>query len=344
MRRVVVISTDPALGVERRERLISRAAATLTAIANAAGQGGELHRAASGSDVVLAWAGSNDGDRLPDDDPRFAVFLTRSPYTTLGDSVTAARFMSEAGVSDSSLTELAAPFGALVRASATSPIDVITDVSGLSHLFVRQGKDYSAASNSPQVLSAIDPNGFDDEALQGFAIMGHFDSDRSGFADVMKIPAAHRARLQNGLLTVVRYSTEDMNPSGGSDQQLIKDGRSVALYLNNDSIAFDPQERLILDVIANPPAAVAKKVLTGNNKLYNLGFTLVENVHGCNGDHTPFQQAGFPAINTHQEGHGTHYHTANDTIELVSFPYAAKVGQLGLSIIATLAGTSAAAP
>lgn len=116
------------------------------------------------------------------------------------------------------------------------------------------------------------------------------------------------------------------------------------MYLNNDSIAFDPQERLILDVIANPPAAAAKKVLIGNNKLYNLGFTLVENVHGCNGDHTPFQQAGFPAINTHQESHGAHYHTANDTIELVSFPYAAKVGQLGLSIIATLAGTSAAAP
>ena len=44
------------------------------------------------------------------------------------------------------------------------------------------------------------------------------------------------------------------------------------------------------------------------------------------------------------ESHGAHYHTANDTIGLVSFPYAAKVSQLGLSIIATLAGTTAAAP
>ena len=275
MRRVVVISTDPALGVERRERLISRAAATLTAIANAAGQGGELHRAASGSDVVLAWAGSNDGDRLPDDDPRFAVFLTRSPYTTLGDSVTAARFMSEAGVSDSSLTELAAPFGALVRASATSPIDVITDVSGLSHLFVRQGKDYSAASNSPQVLSAIDPNGFDDEALQGFAIMGHFDSDRSGFADVMKIPAAHRARLRNGLLTVVRYSTEDMNPSGGSDQQLIKDGSAVLRELVAAGVAAHP-EPLVLELSGGLDSRAILAAMTPEMRAQSRALTLGE--------------------------------------------------------------------
>jgi hypothetical protein len=41
---------------------------------------------------------------------------------------------------------------------------------------------------------------------------------------------------------------------------------------------------------------------------------------------------------------GAHYHTANDTLAKVSLPYAAKVGQLGLSIIATLANTSVAAP
>ena len=170
--------------------------------------------------------------------------------------------------------------------------------------------------------------------------------DASGIAVVLEMARILSQYQFRHTIIFACWNGEESGLNGSREyvQQLIKDGRGVALYLNHDSIAFDPQERLILDVIANPPAAAAKKVLIGNNKLYNLGFTLVENVHGCNGDHTPFQQAGFPAINTHQESHGAHYHTANDTIELVSFPYAAKVGQLGLSIIATLAGTSAAAP
>jgi len=227
MRRVFVLSTDPALGADRREQLLSRAAFALKAIDRAAGNSSEILRFESGAEVLLALRGHDSADQLPDLDPRFAIFLTKAPYTTLGETVGAARFMSEAGVSDSGLTELAAPFGAFVRSSVDAPIDVITDVSGLSHLFVRSGKGYSAASNSPQVLWSLDPGEFDDEALQGFSIMGHFDSDLSGFADVMKIPAAHRARLQSGLLSVVRYSTEDMKPAGGTDQQLIKDGSAI---------------------------------------------------------------------------------------------------------------------
>ena len=242
-----MISTDPSLGHDRREQLISRASRALTAIAEETQQPGKLIRVQSGDDVLLCWTGSDDRDELPGIDPRFAVFFTKAPYTTDGEVVTASRLTSEAGVSDSRLTELAAPFGAIVRSTASAPIDVITDVSGLSHIFVRAGNGYSAASNSPQALSLIDPKGPDDDALAGFSIMGHFDSDLSGFTDVLKIPAGHRARLHNGLLTVVRYSTEDMHPAGGSDQQLIKDGSEILRELVAAAVTTHP-EPLVLEL------------------------------------------------------------------------------------------------
>jgi hypothetical protein len=119
--------------------------------------------------------------------------------------------------------------------------------------------------------------------------------------------------------------------------QLKADGGQVGLYLNYDSTAYDPEGRLVLDVIASPAAADAKERLILHNRLYGIGFTLVENQHKCGGDYAPFAGAGYPTINTHQEVHGPHYHTANDRIGLVSFRYAVKNGQLGLSLLASLA-------
>ena len=275
MRRAFILSTDPALGRDRREQLIARASRALIVIAEATNQPGQLVRCESGEEVLLAWMGAGERDRLPDQDPRFAVFFTKAPYTTLGEVVTADRFMTESGVSDSRLTELAAPFGAIVRSSPTAPIDVITDVSGLSHIFVRAGKGYSAASNSPQALSLIDPKGSDDDALQGFSIMGHFDSDLSGFADVLKIPAAHRARLHHGLLTVARYSTEDMHPAGGSDKQLIKDGSEILRDLVSAAVTTHP-EPLVLELSGGLDSRAILAAMTPEMRANSRALTLGE--------------------------------------------------------------------
>ena len=273
MRRVFVLSIDPALGSDRREQLIARASSALIAVERATGRSVELLRFESGAEVLLAVHGDDSADQLPDVDARFAIFLTKAPYTTLGETVGAHRFMNEAGVSDSSLTELAAPFGAVVRSSASAPIDVITDVSGLSHIFVRSGKGYAAASNSPQVLWSLDPRSFDDEALQGFSIMGHFDSDRSGFADVWKIPAAHRARLHSGLLSVVRYSTEDMMPAGGTDQQLIKDGSALLRDLVGAAVATHP-EPLVLELSGGLDSRAILAAMTPEMRANTQALTL----------------------------------------------------------------------
>lgn len=194
--------------------------------------------------------------------------------------------------------------------------------------------------------------GTDPASRELFIVGAHYDSmaappelapgamdDAAGIAIVLEMARIlSQSRFKHPILFAC-WNGEEVGLKGSREfvQQLLKDGRKVSLYLNYDSTAFDPEQRLVLDVIANPPAAAAKKLLFENNRRYGIGFTLVTDRHACHGDHTPFQEAGFPAINTHQEDHGAHYHTANDTLERVSFPYAAKNGQLGLSIIATLA-------
>ncbi|MCX6873485.1 MAG: M28 family metallopeptidase [Verrucomicrobia bacterium] len=194
--------------------------------------------------------------------------------------------------------------------------------------------------------------GTDATSRELFIVGAHYDSmavppelapgamdDAAGIAIVLEMARIlSQSRFKHPILFAC-WNGEEVGLKGSREfvQQLLKDGRRVSLYLNYDSTAFDPQHRLVLDVIANPPAAAARKLLFENNLRHGIGFTLVEDRHACHGDHTPFQEAGFPVINTHQEDHGAHYHTANDTLERVSFPYAASNGQLGLSIIATLA-------
>ena len=87
------------MALSRREQLLARALETLNAIAKASGQVGDVQRVESGDAVLLTWSsvgqvGYAGIDRLPDADPRFALFLTKAPYTTLGEVVTASRFAS----------------------------------------------------------------------------------------------------------------------------------------------------------------------------------------------------------------------------------------------------------
>lgn len=201
--------------------------------------------------------------------------------------------------------------------------------------------------------------GTDSTSRELFIVGAHYDSrgerpelapgamdDAAGIAIVLEMARILSQHRFTHSILFACWNGEEIGLKGSRAfvQKWMKEGRNVSLYLNYDSTAFDPKNRLVLDVIANPPAAAAKKLLFENNQRYAIGFSLVEDRHACRGDHTPFAEAGFPAINTHQEVHGPHYHTANDTIERVSFPYAAKNGQLGLSIIATLANANAATP
>ncbi len=111
----------------------------------------------------------------------------------------------------------------------------------------------------------------------------------------------------------------------------------VVLYLNYDSACYDPENRSVLDIIYDERSADIAALMTDHNSLYATNFTLTSNNHTCASDHVPFRDRGFPAVTTHSEEHGP-AHTPDDTIDHVSFGYAKKNAQLGLSVLAEVAG------
>jgi hypothetical protein len=117
---------------------------------------------------------------------------------------------------------------------------------------------------------------------------------------------------------------------------------NIILYENYDSSCYDPDHHYILDIMYNDQSHWISEIMTQNNWLYNIDFSLTYNVHGCGSDHSSFWALGYTAVMTHEETHG-YAHTQYDTIDKVSTSYAKKNGQLGLSTLATLAGARAPA-
>lgn len=116
---------------------------------------------------------------------------------------------------------------------------------------------------------------------------------------------------------------------------------NLALYINYDSAGYDPDGRLILDIMYNDGTAGTATLMDQRNSSFGLGFTITHNVHTCTSDHRSFWEYGFKAVMTHSETHGP-AHTASDTVDKISILYAKKNGQLGMAILAELAGLSTA--
>ncbi len=194
--------------------------------------------------------------------------------------------------------------------------------------------------------------GTDPEARALYVAGAHYDSvgptadvapgamdDATGVAVVLEM-----ARLASGMrfrhpLVFACFNGEESGLLGSTSyvEHLKAAEAQVGLYLNYDSTGYDPGDRRILDVVSSPGAADSKERLLLHNRSYGTGFTIVENRHGCGGDHVPFVRAGYAAISTHQEEHGPRYHGADDVIEFVSFGYALRNGRLGLSLLTHLA-------
>jgi Zn-dependent M28 family amino/carboxypeptidase len=111
----------------------------------------------------------------------------------------------------------------------------------------------------------------------------------------------------------------------------------IPLYFNYDSSCYDPQGRFVLDIKYNSQSAWAEELMTKDNTLYGIGFTLTYNVHTtCSSDHASFWSHGYAAVMTHSETHGPQ-HTPSDTIDKVSTAYALKNCQLGMAVLAQTA-------
>jgi hypothetical protein len=128
---------------------------------------------------------------------------------------------------------------------------------------------------------------------------------------------------------------------GGSQEYVrhaVAEHENIALYMNFDSSCYDPDDRLVLDIMHNDRSKWVSDMMAQNNRLYGIGFNLTYQVFNAHGsDHRSFWGAGYPAVMTHSERHGP-AQTVNDTADKVSMPYAKKNGQLCMSVIASLAG------
>jgi Zn-dependent M28 family amino/carboxypeptidase len=111
----------------------------------------------------------------------------------------------------------------------------------------------------------------------------------------------------------------------------------VVLYFNYDSACHDPESRSILDIVHDERSWEIAVLMAERNIRYGINLILTENRHTCASDHISFRDRGFPTVATHCEEHGP-AHTPDDTIEHVSFEYAAKNARLGLSALSEAAG------
>ncbi len=111
----------------------------------------------------------------------------------------------------------------------------------------------------------------------------------------------------------------------------------IALYINFDSTCYDPENRSVLDIMYDERSAGIAALMVDHNTIYATNFTLTANNYTCESDHMSFQARGFPAVMTHSDGHGP-AHTPEDTIDHVSFGYAKRNAQLGLSVLVAEAG------
>ena len=114
-------------------------------------------------------------------------------------------------------------------------------------------------------------------------------------------------------------------------KEAVEKKEKLSFYLNYDSVGFDSGQSLLDLMYNNHSEKIAKQVPELNTR-YQLGYALTHNTKRCFSDHRPFWDAGFCALMLHCSEHGP-AHTAKDTADQVSYPYARKNAQLGLIIL-----------
>ncbi len=189
-----------------------------------------------------------------------------------------------------------------------------------------------------------------DTASDGVVVVGaHYDSKSSdparapgatdngcGVAIVLELARVMSRHSFNRTVQFAFWNAEEVGRYGSADYA----GNvtvPVVLYFNYDSACYDPMNRSVLDIVYDERSADIAALMADYNALYGMNFTLTENRHTCESDHIPFRALGFPAVTTHCEEHGP-AHTPDDTIDRVSFGYAKRNAQLGLSVLAKVAG------
>ena len=194
-------------------------------------------------------------------------------------------------------------------------------------------------------------SGFNDASNAIYIVGAHYDSISSdpnyapgatdngvGVAIVLEVARIMSQYSFSHTLKFAFWNDEEDGALGSAEyvQHIASSGIDVSLYMNFDPGCYDPDGQMVLDIASNQQSSWAANMITDCNTLYDINFILTYNIYTFVSDHTPFWDYGYPAVTTHSESHGP-AHTPQDTVDQVSTVYAQKNGQLGMSVIATLA-------
>ena len=223
-------------------------------------------------------------------------------------------------------------------ATATYLFNRLSNISGLS-------VEYQ--SNYRNVIATLP--GVDTASNATYIVGAHYDStsllfapgatdNAGGVAIVLELARIMSQYSFNHTLKFAFWNFEEGGSYGSKEyvSYARANNLNVSLYLNYDSSCYDPDNHFVLDIMYNAQSRWVSDMMTTHNTLYGINFTLNYNVHDCSGDHRSFWDYGYTAVMTHSEEHGP-AHTYADTIDEVSTAYAKRNGQLGMSVLASLA-------
>ncbi len=198
-------------------------------------------------------------------------------------------------------------------------IATLSAVNDTSNVIYIVGAHYDSISSDPNYAPGATDNGV------GVAIVFEFARIMSEYSFKHTLKFAFWNDEEDGALGSAEYV-----------KYIASNGIDVPLYMNFDPGCYDPDDRMVLDIVTNQQSSWVSNMMTECNTLYNINFILTYNIYTFVSDHTSFWDYGYTAVTTHSESHGP-AHTPQDTVDEVSTVYAQKNGKLGMSLIATLA-------
>lgn len=140
------------------------------------------------ADIVL-FADEDAGDRLHQDERGFCYLPAQRPHSRTGAGalspasvLTAVRSRGTAALSD-----LLAPFAALLQTEPRSPVLVATDQHGLQHVYAHAGRERVLVSGSCLLLAAVADADLDQDAVLTFLRIGQYLGADSPFRGVDKL-------------------------------------------------------------------------------------------------------------------------------------------------------------
>jgi len=143
----------------------------------------------------------------------------------------------------------------------------------------------------------------------------------------------------NRTLVFAFWNTEETGIQGSgsfADEAALRH-LEIPLYFNYDSACYDPENRMVIDLMYGRDARDIAGLAIQDTALYGVNATLTSNLHHCDADYLPFRDHGYPTLMTHSESHGP-AHSLKDTLDQASLAYAVENTRLGTTVIARVAG------